>query len=150
MNGDSLLYRWKSRTSLFLLLSLAGGCGGQTNVAPVSGTVTLGGNPLAGAVVTFQPMSESTDPGKAVGGSVGRTNSAGRYTLRLIEPDSPGAAVCTHRVTITTATADPGDDTKLASGERVPIDWRNGSQTFDVPAGGTNKADFAIPIEPRE
>jgi hypothetical protein len=131
--------------SPLLLLALASGCGGRVPIAAVSGKVTLGGHPLAGAVVTFQPIREPAAATIAASGSVGHTDSDGRYELRLIEPNSLGAAVGMHRVTITTATADPTNDAQLASGERVPLGWRDGSQTFDVPAGGTSEANFSIP-----
>lgn len=131
--------------SPLLLLALAGGCGGGGAVAPVSGRVTLGGQPLADAVVTFQPIREQDAAAQVVGGSVGRTDASGRYELRLVAPDKPGAAVGKHRVSISTATADPADDAKLPTGERVPAAWRDGSKTFDIPAGGTLQADFAIP-----
>jgi hypothetical protein len=131
--------------SPFVLLALAGGCGGGGAVAPVSGRVTLGGQPLADAVVTFQPIREQESTAEEVSGSVGRTDASGRYELRLVAPDKPGAAVGKHRVSISTATADAADDAKLPTGERVPPAWRDGSKTFDVPAGGTSQADFAIP-----
>ena len=131
--------------SPLLLLLLAGGCGGGGAVAPVAGKVTLGGQPLAGAVVTFQPMLGGGGEAVKVTGSVGQTDSSGRYELRLIEPDKLGAAVGKHRVTISTATADPASDGQLPTGERIPPAWRDGSQMFVVPPGGTNAANFDIP-----
>lgn len=128
--------------SPLLLLALAAGCGGGA-VAPVSGKVTLGGQPLPGAVVTFQPIRED---GAAVelAGSIGKTDASGRYELRLIEPDKPGAAVGKHRVSISTATADPATDAQLPTGERIPPAWRDGSRIFEVPAEGTAAANFDI------
>src|SRR5262245_57192509 len=70
------------------------------NVVPVSGRVTLKGQPLAGATVTFQPAQASGDSRTSVGGSVGRTNAEGHYELRLVEPDMQGAVVGQHMVTI--------------------------------------------------
>jgi hypothetical protein len=131
--------------SPLLLLALAGGCGGGGAVAPVSGRVTIGGQPLADAVVTFQPIREQDATTQEACGSVGRTDSSGRYELRLVAPDKLGAAVGKHRVSISTAIADPNDDSILPTGERVPPDWRDGSKTFVVPDGGTSQADFAIP-----
>jgi hypothetical protein len=123
------------------LLGLAGCYSAESDIVAVSGRVTLGGEPLAGAVVTMQPV-DTTQQGRATG-SVGRTDADGRYSLTLIEPRLPGAIVGEHRVTITTADSS-ANDAKLPTGERVPRRWRNGSQTFVVPAGGTSKADFSL------
>lgn len=123
------------------LLGLAGCYSAETDVVAVSGRVTLGGEPLAGATVTMQPVDASKH-GRATG-SVGQTDADGRYSLTLIEPPLPGAIVGEHRVTITTAQSS-ADDAKLPTGERVPRRWRDGSQTFVVPAEGTSAADFAL------
>jgi hypothetical protein len=125
------------------LLALSG-CGGGP-VAPVSGRVTLAGQPLEGAVVTFQPVTSDDGSVVTTTGSVGRTDANGRFELRLVEPDKPGAAVGKHRVTISTSTSDPGNDAQLPTGERVPEAWRDGSQTFEVPPEGTSAANFDIP-----
>jgi hypothetical protein len=110
-------------------------------VVPVSGRVTHKGEPLAGATVTFQPARGNRSD---VVGSVGRTNAEGRYELRLVEPDVLGAVVGRHLVTISTATVAPGDDAARPSGERAAKRWRDGSESFVVPQGGTDRADFEI------
>jgi hypothetical protein len=119
----------------------AAGCGCTSDIVAVSGRVTLDGQPLAGAVVTFQPI---LDRGATTAtGSVGRTDSEGRFVLRLISPDRPGAAVGEHTVTITTATAS-GSDAQPPQGERLPKAWQNGSHRFRVPPGGTREANFDV------
>jgi hypothetical protein len=132
---------------LLLLLLPALGCG-RNDIVPVSGQITLDGQPLAEAVVVFQPMRNPRDPDAAAHsgmGSVGRTDAAGRYRLRLVEPDREGALVGRHSVTITTAATSPaGDDSALPEGERVPREWRDGSQRFEVPPQGTSTADFEL------
>jgi hypothetical protein len=133
------------RAGLLWLLLLAAGCGSGGAVAPVSGRVTLGGLPLAGAVVTFQPERAADAPALEVTGSVGKTDADGRFELRLIVPDKLGAAVGQHRVTISTASSDGGNDAQLPTGERVPLAWRDGSKIFEVPPAGTTEANFAIP-----
>src|SRR5262249_53512413 len=77
---------------------LALGCGGPKKFAPVSGTVTMDGKPLAGATVTFIPVP---DPGsiEAGDGSVGKTNEKGEYTLMSSKGRS-GAQVGKHKVSI--------------------------------------------------
>ena len=148
LNSARLLSPWKTGLSehlpLLCLVSLFCGCGGGGDVAPVSGRVTLGGQPLAGAVVTFQPMTSDDGSPVTTTGSVGRTDSSGRFELRLIAPDKPGAAVGQHRVTISTSTSDPANDAQLPTGERVPAAWRDGSKSFEVPPGGTNAANFDL------
>lgn len=143
-----LLFPWKSTLSALspwlVLVALSGGCAGGA-VAPVSGRVTLGGQPLAGAAVTFQPVKSDDGSAVTAAGSVGRTGADGRFELRLVDPDKPGAAIGKHRVTISTSTSDPANDAQLPTGERVPEAWRDGSQTFEVPPGGTSAANFDIP-----
>lgn len=118
-----------------------GGC--HSDVVPVSGRVTLNGKPLAGAVVTFQPHSEH-GPRPGTTGSVGRTDEEGRFRLRLVEPDAPGAAVGEHSVTISAVKS--GSDEAAVTGIQLPKAWSDGSQRFVVPAGGTTQADFKISL----
>src|SRR5262245_63669140 len=77
---------------------LLSGCDGRA-VAPVSGRVTLDGQPLANVLVVFEPIN-GNNPGL---GSVGRTDADGRFVLRQIQPDRPGALVGQHRVRFRTA-----------------------------------------------
>lgn len=124
------------------LTAAAGGC--QRSIVPVSGRVTLNGQPLAEAVVTFQPHAERNTRYPIATGSVGHTDSQGRYSLRLIEPDRPGAAVGEHSVTISTSVG--GSDAVPPAGKPLPPAWRDGSRTFRVPANGTSEANFEIKI----
>lgn len=127
----------------FVLCCIGCGCRKSPDgVAPVSGRVTLNGKPLAGATITFQPVVIGPSL-PTVAGSVGHTDADGNFTMRLTEPDGPGAAVGKHVVTITTASMPHRDDV-LPRGEKVPIAWRNGSKTFEVPAAGTAEANFEL------
>lgn len=71
------------------------GCGGSKDVVliPVTGIVTLNGNPLAGAVVQFHP-----DGARA---SFGSTDDQGWYELTYLDRKK-GAVVGKHRVVIST------------------------------------------------
>ena len=124
------------------------GCGGteEYDLAPVSGRVTLGGKPLAGVKVSFQPASKRPDQPNPGPGSYGTTDEDGRYTLQTIEPVADGAVVGLHRVRVTTKAPpqDPADDRAPVFKEIIPRQWRDGSQTFDVPPEGTNQADFKL------
>ncbi len=117
-------------------------------VVPVSGCVTLDGKPLANCVVVFQPVTPEADASgggssPSAMGSSGRTDAEGRFVLTLIDPDIPGAIPGTHVVTLTTATT-ASNDAARPTGERVPLVWRNGSKTYDVPKAGTQSADFLL------
>jgi hypothetical protein len=136
--------RWNLAASVLVLGAIAGCSRIPADVVPVSGQVTLDGQPLAGATVTFQPIRSPADEKVVSGGSVGYTDSAGRFELRLIDPDVPGAAIGKHTVTITTATTS-SDDAARPQGERVPASWRDASKTFEVPPQGTKAADLALP-----
>lgn len=117
------------------------GC--HSDIVPVAGRVTLDGKPLAGAVVTFQPIRDSSAEPPTATGSVGQTDANGRFVLRLVDPDRLGALIGEHTVSISTATG-PAADGELPQGERLPEAWRDGSQRFDVPEKGTADANFEV------
>jgi hypothetical protein len=138
---DARMRRWWAGSLAAVALLAAVGCGGGT--ATVGGVVTLDGKPLEGAVVTFSPTGG--DPNGGVGGSSGRTDAEGRYTLRTVIDDKPGAAVGKHRVVISKF---GGTDPKNPEGggkEMLPLKYSQNSElTFDVPAGGSDKANFDL------
>lgn len=92
----------RRRALWYGLLVVAAGCAGPnaeesttdgpdfSNLAPVSGVITLNGEPLGGAVVTFLPPRWS--PG------VGETNAKGEYTLT--SSGRPGVAPGDYKVAI--------------------------------------------------
>ncbi len=126
---------------------LLAGCGGADyELAPVSGRVIINGKPLADIKVSFQPVSKRPDDPNPGPGSYGTTDTEGRYTLRTIEPDADGAVVGKHIVRLTTKPPEqaPEDDLTPVYKEAVPLRWRDGSQTFEVPAEGTDQADFEL------
>jgi len=112
-------------------------------VAPVSGRVTLDGKALPGVSVTFQPSGQGTTPGT---GSFGRTDADGRYTLQLISPNgkaSKGAVVGKHTVTFAAASTEGSDAGPGLAENPIPPKYQKGIP-FEVPPGGTDKADFAL------
>lgn len=141
-----------------LLLALCAGCGGGPRIAPVSGVVTVNGKPQKGLIVSFQPLGSKDNPNPGRG-STGVTDENGRFTLSYDGAES-GAVVGTHRVRIFSDLGADIPDTegdfkaadaaaKAARGKRVretiPIEWHEKSEkTFDVPPGGTDRADFDI------
>ena len=87
-----------------LLVSLFGCSGRPYDVAPVAGLVTLDGKPLAGGVVSFQPIAAKNRPSPGPG-STGRLDRDGRFVLELLDR-SPGAVVGEHRVRIYSVSAE--------------------------------------------
>lgn len=144
------------------LLVLTAGCGGGPKLASVSGQVKVDGKPYPNAYVMFQPMGtqDNPNPGR---GSMAITDGDGRFALKY-EGGKDGAVVGKHIVRISsvqpaddpsrfsketelTGTPD-GVDPGLPKGIRpeiIPPDWNTDSQKeFEVPKGGTDKANFDI------
>lgn len=122
------------------------GCGSEGfEVVPVSGTVTLDGQPLAGASVSFQPTGSAATPGP---GSTAVTDAGGRYVLKTAETaQRTGAVVGNHVVRISAAQdqrAADDDSQRPAAKDPVPAQYRDQGVPFTVPAGGTDKADFPL------
>lgn len=90
------------RSCFFLAVTAAilAGCssgGSRPATAPVSGTVTLNGQPLEGATVVF--MGEGASQAAS-----GKTDASGKYQLTTFEPND-GAVIGNHQVTITKSDA---------------------------------------------
>ena len=131
------------------LLAAALGCGGSKFV-PVSGVVTLDGKPYGKAAVSFQPVGDKSNPNPGRGSSA-YTDENGKFVL--ISDENDGAVVGTHLVRITTranelATQEgvgSSDGAPVKRAERIPPAWNSDStKTFEVPPGGTDKANFDI------
>jgi len=129
------------------VLVTAVGCGEERfKIVPVSGVVTIDGEPIAEAYVNFQPQTTGED-GLAGMGSFGRTDSAGRYELMTIKRE-PGAVVSSHRVKIQTQLSkDASDGSRkiVVRKEMLPTRYHSESElTFEVPLGGTDQANFEL------
>lgn len=139
----------RSLIALVLAASVlpAPGCGGsdgdQPELVPVSGTVTLDGAPLKGAVVTFIPAGTT----KGVGGT-GVTDESGRYEAKWRGGQS-GLPVGEYRVTCakmvmpdgSDVPADTDDATLMGSGAKqlLPPRYSDSERTTlaaTVAAGG--------------
>jgi hypothetical protein len=127
------------------------GCGKPYKVAHVSGRVTLDGQPLAKASITFVPQStrENIAPGPT---AAAFTDADGRFTLG-ISKDTPGSVVHKCRVYITTLVGDsppPDQDggpptAKKRPKDKVPAKYNTETTlTFEVPPGGTDQANFDL------
>lgn len=154
-----------------VLLSIAilssAGCG-DSSIAPVSGKVTVDGEPVEGIRLVFSPrlVGDEKDPGPW---SSGLTNSAGEYTLETRYKDK-GAVVGNHTVSFVYDDVDTivtfkelyrearqeGDQAGMAAAQKDieayearqktrPKSSGDYSENFEVPAGGTNEANFDLP-----
>lgn len=149
------------RLHLVLLVTVVGGCGPQAKLpkwpdpVPVSGKVTYGDQPLANAIVVFNPE------GSTVGrGAAGRTDEAGEYELETRMPDNSVKKGCIpgkYRVMISRMVNPDGsvwlpkDDKEgpamTAAKQELPLKYSDPGMTelrADVSSdGGT--FDFSIP-----
>lgn len=139
--------------SLILGVLFLTGCGGSVFV-PVSGLVRLDEKPLAHATVVFEPASGEKNPGP---GSVGTTDASGRFELRVMTTNAPGAVVGNHRVSITAyasgadgdSSAPPDNNEKVNRKALVPEEYNAKSKlTFEVPANGAKNALFDLNSRP--
>ena len=131
-------------SSVFLLFAVVG-CG--SNIAPVSGRITLDDVPLAQASVIFTPDSEALNPGP---GSHALTDKEGRYSLQLLNGKSKGAIIGKHKVSVNAYEGDADAVPSSAGGgpfrkALVPLIYNADTiLTFVVPVGGSDKADFDL------
>ena len=105
----------------------------------VSGTVTLGGKPLADAIVEFRPKEGRPSSGK--------TNETGAYTLQYTS-DYSGAKIGEHSVVVSLPGAeqdygsdDQSEDDDEASG--LPANATDGSLKTTVKSG-SNEYNIAL------
>jgi hypothetical protein len=137
---------------LCLLLLTPGGCGkgkDLPDLAPVTGTVTLDGQPLAEAEITFTPIGTTAGLG-----SEGRTAGDGKYQLKAVRRGAGAAAgqykvVISKRVMPDGSVVRPSPDTPpiMSPGkELLSPQYSDPAQTTltaTVPAGG-GTIDFPL------
>lgn len=148
-NARRIVKPMATSAALVAILALAAaGCGKGSGpkVVPVSGTVTIDGKPAPNIAVVFQPVASGKE--EAGMGSTGVTDAQGRFTLTLTGTDKrPGAVVGRHRVTFSgaaTQRAETDDTVRPGVPDPVPARYREKPLEFEVPAGGTDKADFKL------
>ena len=128
-----------------LLLAALAGCGGPyANLGRVSGKVTLAGQPLADAIVTFSPAASGSP-------STGRTDSSGSYTL-MFTRGVKGAEAGDHNVTISThRDADTDADPPTSEvPEKVPFKYRKPGELRATVTKGSNTIDLTLEAGPIE
>ena len=151
-----------------VIVMVTGGCGKGSNIAPVSGKLTLDGQPMPGVRIVFSPRSmggENNNPGPY---SFAVTDENGDYSLITRYKDE-GAIIGPHVVTMQYPDAPPGTLERLKSllgeakrsnegvaevetaiadfekkkKERLPIP-SSAEQHYDVPEGGSTSANFEL------
>lgn len=124
------------RIAAGLMLLACLGCfnrGDRPDLGTVSGTITLDGEPLPRAVVSFTP--------KGVRGASGFTDETGRYELRYLR--GMGAPVGTHTVRINL----PGEGPDAAKRPRLPAKYNRKSTITREVKPGANVFDFKLESE---
>lgn len=120
----------------FILL-LVVGCSAPSDVQPVSGTVTLDGQPLAGVMVRFTPQT-----GEKRTTSLGKTDAQGHYELRYTSQQQ-GALNGTHMVQVVNIDGQP--EPGMPKARKVPKQYDIESElTAEVSPGGENIFDFEL------
>jgi hypothetical protein len=134
------------------MVMVFGGCADSSKpykTAAVSGVITLDGQPLAAAHVTFMPLVEGQSSRQSGPEAAGDTDSSGRYSLKTVFGDA-GASVGRNRVMMSTRKTelDPSnpDRSKEVAKERVPGKYftEQAPLTFEVPPGGSKAANFEL------
>jgi hypothetical protein len=129
------------RALLIFAALLATGCGGDKpdyanlNLVDVSGTVTLDGEPLAGAGVFFEAFDQTF--------SYAETDSSGYYAMRFnseITGVLPGPKIV--RIRSTGLGFDDGGDSEDAPDERVSA----GEKSERVPARYNSASELAVTV----
>jgi hypothetical protein len=132
--------RMVSGFGLGCLLVVAVGCGqGNDGFAyqPVSGTVTVDGEPAAGLTVAFVPQGTALNSGRP---SSAVTDETGRYEAKTLD-GKQGAAIGEHLVSISSEKMDQ---------ETIPSRYNKQSTLrFTVPAEGTDAANFELTTKKR-
>jgi len=131
------------------LCLLAAGCGGP-DLAPVSGTVTLGGQPVDGIRVVFEPIVGESDVTDAeYYTSFGLTDEAGHYEMQTEVHDKlkTGAVVGNSAVRFVCTKRESFMNKGLEDSRAVhdlPASARDKSMRYTVESSGSTEANFDL------
>ena len=128
--------------NIVCLLALLNGCSGSPGDTPqlgeVSGTVTLDGEPLVLATVTFRPIDGGRD-------STGETDGDGNYTL-VYSTSSTGAKIGQHKVLVEKSMVGQDDSLDLNT-KSLPEKYNSQSELTASVAAGENTLNFELKSE---
>lgn len=131
------------RCLLILVVACVSGCGSsEYSFAPVAGRVTLDGEPVANARITFEPLADETRerPGPW---SVAAADAQGNFTMNTAG-GLGGAVVGRHRVRISTRVENEDGTSDLVP-EMIPAMYNEESELiFEVKPGGDNSVHFPL------
>lgn len=133
--------KWKSLMLLCCVMvpPIAVGCSAKEH-AHVTGVVTINGEPVEGAVVTFAP----TEGGRS---AFAKTDADGSYELQYT-PGEMGAKIGANKVTISTYNAPTLDDNNKVvdpgQPERFPPEYNQDSTVTKDVTPGDNEIDFDV------
>jgi hypothetical protein len=123
------------------------GCGGNSDLGQVTGTVTMDGAPLPNALVTFTP----TGGGR---GSTGTTDDQGKYIL--IYAGEQGALIGEHKVTVTSIRTAAAQDMSEVSSDSDAYEqqamgdtsaYDNAETTETIPAKYNTQSELLETVE---
>ena len=135
--------RWLGLSLALCAMGITAGCGGsdEPSLVPVSGTVTLDGKPLAGALVEFIPL----DPKQPQTAGGGTTDPAGKYTAMY--RGSSGLSPGKYKVNVR-KDASPDASKVAAGGQQDPYMAKLGAEALNAEAIKSDiKADKSIKAE---
>lgn len=113
--------------------------GNRPGTVPVSGVLTLDGQPVEGATVMFVPAKGGLYAG---GAAAGKTDGKGKYTLTTFKPGD-GAVPGTYTVVITLNVTDERGEVKSLLPKRY-ADPRTSGLTVEVAKQGPNEFYFDL------
>jgi hypothetical protein len=146
-----LLLSYRSATRLAFCLTAVTtfvGCGDTgPSTHPVTGTLTIGGQPTADVLVTFEPLDGSLMKAS------GRTSADGTYTLYSGTQGTPGAQAGSYKVTLQpqqssddSAYTSSGNTQPQLSDSNIPPEYASAEttpQTAEV-TSGSNSIDIDV------
>lgn len=140
--GVPLMMRWLLATWVACVACFALGCGGSDGRYPVSGEVTLQGQPLASGAIIFESTS---------GGRGGATITDGKYSIPASQGLLPGAYTVRVSAVESSAAAPPGPPGPEAaaierSNKDIVPDEFNSRSTLKHEVGPDKPTEFDITI----
>jgi hypothetical protein len=121
-----------------MMLVSAAGCSGEKvpGLGRVTGIVTMDGQPVADASVTFDAAKPGEPP------SLGKTDSSGNYEL-YYSRGHKGATIGEHAVYISTYQG-PTDENPQSKKETIPTKYNGKSELKVTVTRGKNTHDFPL------
>lgn len=112
----------------WIAISLVIGCSNEPEVIQASGTITINGEPLPKALVSFVPIAEGLDSGHI---ATGLTDVEGRFELTFFSKS--GVCVGPNKVTIVDEPAPDEAREMTAEGDRLRKEHRDSLLNRPIP-----------------